>query len=188
VSHDDFLQIVADVLENHEIPYMITGSVAGSSYGLTRSTQDIDIVIETDADQLLGALGDLPEDVYFDANTIRAETKRLGMFNIISVATGWKVDFILRKNREFSRTEFARRRRVEVGERSIFVVSPEDSILSKLEWYAKSGSTRQLEDCVKLFENLNESIDRVYLNEWAEKLGIKSELDRLLDQVNQIDS
>ena len=41
----DLLRRATAALEMHEIPYMLTGSLASSMYGIPRATNDIDIVI-----------------------------------------------------------------------------------------------------------------------------------------------
>lgn len=46
-----FLRL-AKALETHTIPYMLTGSFAGAFYGVARSTQDIDFVIDPTEEHL----------------------------------------------------------------------------------------------------------------------------------------
>jgi hypothetical protein len=69
------------------------------------------------------------------------------MFNVIDHASGWKIDFIVRKNRAFSRDEFGRRMKLALLDVPVFVASPEDTIVAKLEWSKQSGgSERQRRD------------------------------------------
>lgn len=49
----EFLQQITTALDGHEIPYMLTGSLASSMYGVPRATNDIDIVIAPKREQLL---------------------------------------------------------------------------------------------------------------------------------------
>lgn len=51
------------------------------------------------------------------------------MFNVVDSEAGWKADFVLMKDRPHSREEFERRRPALIGGQSVYVVSPEDSIL-----------------------------------------------------------
>jgi hypothetical protein len=54
----------------------------------------------------------------------------------------------------------------------VTLVSPEDAILSKLEWARRSGdSERQLRDAAGVLE-LNPSLDQQYVEKWAEALGV----------------
>jgi len=52
------------------------------------------------------------------------------------------------------------------------LASPEDTILSKLEWSRKAGrSERQLEDAAGVLA-VNPRIDRAYVERWATELGV----------------
>lgn len=89
---------------------MLTGSFASSAHGHIRATRDIDFVIEADADRLRVFARSLPSDQYYvDEHAALQALKEAGQFNVIDLATGWKVDLIIRKTRQFSVEEFARR-------------------------------------------------------------------------------
>src|SRR5438309_9973496 len=49
-------------------------------------------------------------------------------------ATGFKADFVVLKSEPFRQNEFTRRIPMEFFGRTIYVVSPEDLIISKLIW------------------------------------------------------
>jgi hypothetical protein len=104
------------------------------------------------------------------------------MFNIIDTVNGWKVDLILRKARPFSREEFTRRRPAELMGVTTWVVSPEDSILSKLEWTKGRQSSMQLQDALHMLILQWDKLDFEYLRRWARQLEIVKELDGLIEQ------
>ena len=82
-----------------------------------------------------------------------------------------KVDCVVRKETEYRREEFARRRAVSVAGQWIFIVSPEDLILSKLDWAKESRSQMQLDDVRNLLRSV-QGLDTEYLNRWADRLGL----------------
>jgi hypothetical protein len=90
-----------------------------------------------------------------------------------------KVDFWPLKSDEYSQEQFRRRRPAEIAGRQVWMLAPEDVILSKLLWYQQSESERQLRDCVGVWKVQHAELDISYLNDWAAKLG----LAELLDQV-----
>ncbi len=47
---------VTAALDAHGVPYMLTGSLASSMYGVPRATNDIDIVVSPTRDQLLSMM------------------------------------------------------------------------------------------------------------------------------------
>ena len=82
-----------------------------------------------------------------------------------------KVDCVVRKETEYRREEFARRRAVSVADQQIFIVSPEDLILSKLDWAKESRSQMQLDDVRNLLRSV-QGLDTEYLNRWADRWGL----------------
>jgi hypothetical protein len=89
------------------------------------------------------------------------------------LATSIKVDLIVRKGSEYRQVEFARRQPVQMNGVKTWIVSREDLILSKLVWAKDSGSELQRRDVKTL---LDDSMDRVYLDRWASRLGVAESL------------
>ena len=104
----------------------------------------------------------------FDIGDAGGALDRRDQFNVIDVATGWKVDFIIRKDRPFSHSEFARRQPVTIAGVATAVASVEDTILAKLEWAKAAGSDRQRRDVVAMLAVQRDTIDTAYLREWAD--------------------
>jgi hypothetical protein len=101
--------------------------------------------------------------------------ERRSLFNVIDSATGWKIDFIIRKSRAFSEEEFGRRRLFDIEGTSLFVASAEDVIIAKLEWSKLSKSQRQLEDVAAILRVRFERLDHSYLEKWIAELGLRGE-------------
>ena len=100
------------------------------------------------------------------------------LFNVIDLESGWKIDFIIRKSRQFSVEEFARRREADVLGRTLTIASAEDVILSKLEWAKMAGSERQITDVVGILRTQDTNIDVAYVERWVAVLGVQSEWER----------
>ncbi len=64
-------------------------------------------------------------------------------------------------------------------------VSPEDVVLSKLEWAGESASEQQMQDVLGVLETQYESLDMVYLRKWAEVLGVQGHLAELLKKASE---
>jgi hypothetical protein len=174
---EETLRALVGLLDRHAIPYMLTGSVATSYHGRPRATHDADVVIDPTAEQLDLLVRDLDAaGFYVDAAGARAALGRRRQFNAIATEHGCKIDLIIRKDRPFSREEFDRRQRVDLAfDRPVAIVTPEDAILSKLEWAMRSGdSERQMRDAAGVLE-INPALDRAYIERWASELGV---LDR----------
>lgn len=171
---EDALCRVVQMLERHGIPYMVTGSVATSYHGRPRATHDTDIVIDLSPPQLDSLVTDLDEaGFYVDAAGAHAALEHRRPFNVIEMQHACKIDLIVRKDRPYSREEFERRQRVDLAfAAGVALVTPEDAVLSKLEWARRSGdSERQLRDAAGVLE-LNPGLDRDYIGRWAAVLGV----------------
>jgi hypothetical protein len=172
------LERLVRLLDRSGIPFMIAGSFASTVHGLPRTTQDLDIVIDPPTPQALDALvGSMsPDDYYVDLDAARDALRRRSMFNVIDHASGWKIDFVVRKNRAFSRDEFERRMQLTLLDVAVFVASPEDTIVAKVEWSQLSGgSERQRRDVAGIVATMGEQLDRAYVERWIQELGLEEE-------------
>ena len=186
MTQGDVLQAMVAKLDASEIPYMLSGSVASSAYGKPRSTEDLDIIISPTLPQLNALLVALPPDEYYASfEAAKAAFFEQSMFNVIDLATGWKVDLIFLKSKGFEKEKFARRVKHSVLGRQILMVTPEDSILSKLEWRKESRSERQYVDAVNVAARI-ENLDLNYLHRWAKELGISEDLEQLLRDADEL--
>lgn len=157
---------------------MLTGSLASSLHGLPRSTRDVDVVIDPSREQLEKLFAELPDEAYdADLESALEALARRSHFNVVDHASGWKIDFIIRKQRPFSRTEFDRRLDIAFGDGRLQVATAEDVLLAKLEWSKLSGrSERQLEDAAGILAGQGPDLDSTYVEKWAEELGVTEQL------------
>lgn len=171
---EDALALVVVTLNRLGIPFMLTGSVASSYHGHPRATHDADLVIDPTAAQLEALAESLAAaGFYVDPDVAREALRTRAQFNVIDTRYACKIDFIVRRDRPFSHEEFARRLEVDLSfAKSVPMVTPEDVILSKLEWARRSGDAeKQLADAAGVLD-LNPSIDRAYIERWAGELGV----------------
>jgi hypothetical protein len=176
----DFLRRLVALLDRAQIPHMVAGSFASTLHGTPRSTQDIDLVIDPSGQALFAFVAGLaPDEYYASDEAARDALRRRSQFNVIDMATGWKADLIVRKTRPYSVEEFRRRRPERILGVDVFVATPEDTILTKLEWAAMSGSERQLRDVTGILDVKREELDRTYIEHWAQELGVLDAWRRL---------
>jgi hypothetical protein len=180
MSIGDFLGRLTALLDQVAIPYMLAGSFASSFHGEPRTTQDIDLVVDADADGVRRLLAALPTDAYYaDEQAALEAVRRRSQFNVVDMATGWKADLIVRKGRPFSQAEFARRQQVDFLGVRLWMASPEDVVVSKLEWAQKTGSERQLRDVRGVLAAKPDSLDLAHVEKWVEHLGLTEEWRRV---------
>jgi hypothetical protein len=57
----------------------------------------------------------------------------------------------------------------------VFVASPEDTVIAKLEWSKLAKSQRQIEDVAAILRVRWESLDHPYLEKWIRELNLEKE-------------
>jgi hypothetical protein len=175
----DLFRRISSSLAESQIDYMLTGSYASTLYGMGRASQDIDLVISADHEQVKKLIDRLTQNnFYAESHAALEACRRKSMFNAIDNVTLLKVDFIFRKARNFSTEEFSRRRSALVQGVDFFVATAEDAVISKLEWAKLGESPRQIEDVVGILKVRGKDLDRPYIEKWVVELGISSEWAR----------
>jgi hypothetical protein len=134
-------------------------------------TRDIDFVVAlqpADAGRFCSLVG-----AEFECNpdSVRAAIERQSMFNLIHTEAVVKVDFVVRKDSPYRLEEFNRRRAAVVDGQPMWVVSPEDLMLSKLVWVSDTRSELQLRDVRRLIAD-QPQLDWIYVDHWASLLGV----------------
>lgn len=178
----DLLVDVAKILERLRITYAVTGGMALFVWGRPRFTYDVDIIVKLDLDtinHLARALRALHEYGYISEEAMHRAWLRKGEFNFIDGRSGIKVDFWVIKENPFEREQIARRVVRKIKGESVYFVSPEDLVLSKLLWHAESESARQLDD-VESVLRVQKKLDTAYLRRWAKKHSTSRILASLL--------
>lgn len=174
---------VSKILQELKIPYIITGGMAVLIWGRPRFTADIDIVVELkieNIDSLTVALSMLGKASYIDKDMVKDALRRGGEFNFIHGETGIKVDFWILQKKAFELSRLKRRVAKNILGEKVYFTSPEDLILSKLQWYEKSQSDRHLEDVESILKISAKKLDMKYLKQWAKKLEVLKLLNKLI--------
>lgn len=167
----NLIKEVCNKLDEHGINYMVSGSIALNIYAIPRLTRDVDIVIEL-TENKIDEFTSLFPNAYYDKNTIKEELRRKGMFNVIDHSTGFKIDFIIRKETEYHNNEFKRRKKVYEFDTELWVVDINDLIIAKIIWIQEFQSDRQIFDIENLLLNPLKDLD--YIRYWCKRLNLKT--------------
>ena len=188
MSQQELLRKVIEALGDARIEYMLTGSVVSSLQGEPRSTHDIDMVVAIERAAVKRLVKAFPSpDFYLDEESIIDAINNQGMFNLMDVNAGDKVDFWILTDEPFDRSRFERKYVEEFMGMPIMVSSSEDTILVKLRWAKLSGgSEKQFTDALRVYEVQFENLDMEYLHSWAKKISVESMLQRLEKEAETI--
>ncbi len=181
-------QRIAEEFERLNIRYLVGGSLASSLHGIPRATQDIDIVAEIKNEHIPDLVSALKSEFYIDAEMIREAIEHRGSFNLIHLATMFKVDVFVLKPDRASQKEMSRRELYQVSEapeQRLFLASAEDVIVHKLYWYQSTGRTseRQWKDVLGVLQVKKGKLDLAYLDWAAQQRGVRDLLEEALEEV-----
>jgi hypothetical protein len=188
VSQPELLKRVVDALDEAGIDYMITGSVVSSLQGEPRATHDIDVVIDIDVRRVAALVEAFPSPQFYVSEEAAYEALATGgMFNLLEVAEGDKVDFWLLTDDVFDQMRFSRKYVEEVFGIRLKVSSAEDTVLQKLRWAILSGgSERAFVDALRVYEVQQGMLNLAYIEDWARRIGVNELWQRLKAEAEPI--
>lgn len=175
---------VIDIFEATGIEYVIWGGVAVVTYGEPRFTRDMDVVVRlrySEADTLARLLEETGYSVSVEA--IRDAVDRYFYFNAIHLETGIKVDFYVAPRDPIYAWAFKHRRMKNFDEfRQAAYMPPESVILTKLQAYQESSSTRHLDDVESILRVSGPELDLAYVHREAARIGVFGTWRELLER------
>ena len=174
-----FLLRVVKTLEDTGISYAVTGSWASITYGLPRTTHDIDLIVALPVEKVPALAAAFPPPIYADLAWMTEAAAAGEFFNIIDPTLGLKVDFWPLRSDEYAQVQFGRRRREQIASQPVWMLTPEDIILAKLLWYQMSTSERQWQDIVGVWKVQQNRLDLGYLTQWVKHLNLGDLYEKL---------
>lgn len=174
MEQDELLRFGVEALQRLGLRYLVTGSIATVLYGEPRFTNDIDVVVILPADRIEELCRSFPEpEFYISLDSVQQAVERRGQFNIIHPASGLKLDVMVPAETPFNRSRFERARQVRLmPDLEVSFAAPEDVIIKKLEYYREGGSEKHLRDITGILIVTADQVDRTYIADWADRLGL----------------
>ena len=182
------LRPVVEAFDELEVDYFIGGSVASSAYGTPRTTLDVDLVADLKPAHIEPLVQHLDDAYYVSKEMIEDAVRRQSSFNVVHLATMFKLDVFVLKSAAYDQEAFHRaqeQKKMVEGEGLPFVLArAEDVVLHKLFWYRMGDevSERQWRDVIGVLKVQGDQLDGAYLRLWASTLGVSYLLTRALEE------
>lgn len=179
---DDIVYAVIDYLNEHDVPYMLVGSLATNFYCVPRSTEDGDVVVETSVAELAHRIRRELTSVTFDPQLSFESVTATRKIVLRTSEHNFEVELFQLSDDEHDQARFARRIQVETLGRKLWVASHEDMIVTKLRWSQHAGREKDVSDARNLIGVQQENIDWPYVESWCDRHGTRAILERLRNE------
>ena len=157
---------------------MIIGGFALPSYGAIRATVDLDVAVRIRNKREFASFVEQAEKSGFK----RSVTSFSNPVNVLQdLETGLEIELWLRPDGiRWDEEALRRRRKTKIGEAEVWLVSPEDFVVSKLSRPDRGAQDEK--DVKSVLTRLQGSIDEKYLDRRAAAAGVR-ELLRAIERV-----
>lgn len=186
MNADEISRRVVEILNSHQIPYMLVGSLSTNFHSISRSTQDADIVIperliET-AHTIAGEFPDLRLDPQIGFESVTG-TKKLMLHAADS--GGFIVELFDQANDGHDRERFQRRLRVDWLGITAWIATAEDAVVTKLRWAESQGRRKDVDDARTIIAMKGQTLDWPYIENWCDQHGSRQLLERIRGELRR---
>jgi hypothetical protein len=170
---------VIEILNAHDIPYMVVGSLSTNFHSIVRSTKDADIVIpEKLAETARLIARDFPLlalDPQFGFESVTA-TKKLLLK--ATAGEGFVVELFDQSSDPHDQERFRRRIQVDWLGRPTWIATAEDAVVTKMRWAHGAGREKDITDVRNIIAVRGPSLDWRYVEEWCDQHGSRALLEK----------
>lgn len=186
MNEKDVVLAMTKSLESADVPYMIVGSLSSNAYGIARSTQDADFVIQLGDTPLSALRSGLPDGLKLDPQA-SFETVTCTQRYIVRLTGGtFKVELFLLSGDAHDIERFNRRVKGEAFGRPVWLPTPEDVIVTKLRWSQLGKRSKDVDDVRNVIAVQQDRIDWVYVSRWCDEHGTRELLERVRSSIPKI--
>ena len=169
-------EVVKDFLREFnalQISFMLVGSFSSNFYGVPRSTEDADFVIELSSSKQLAELQSSLSGSYIcDGQKMFELQTGTSKYEFFNSDSRFRVELFLLSDDKHDQSRFARREKIEFMDEFAFVPTPEDVIITKLRWLR----AKDREDIKNVLAAQAAKLDWPYIDHWCELHGTLNDL------------
>jgi len=175
---EQILYLVCDFLDNSKIDYVIVGGFAVLFYGNPRTTMDIDYVIQLGDENIPVLITFLQENGFnADEYDMRTALREKSHCTVEDKETMFRLD-IKGVYSEIDERVIRNKKRVELNDITVWIASPEDTIINKLVF----AREQDIKDALGILVRQYDALDIVYLEDTAKKIGVYDSLMELREK------
>lgn len=179
MNTDEFVLAVIDYLNEQAVPYMLVGSLATNFYCVPRSTEDADIVVQSQVVQVARQIHQAQPHIHFNPQMGFESVTATKKIVLQTAVHGFEIELFELSAEEHDQTRFSRRTLVETMGRKVWIASLEDMVVTKLRWSQHAGREKDISDARNLMGVQHDRIDWPYVESWCDHHGTREIMERL---------
>jgi hypothetical protein len=181
VDPEQFLGALLDALEAEQLPYLLVGSFSSNFYGIARSTQDIDLVVDWRDKSVLCLIPHLGDEFRVDPQLTFEGVTGTRRNKISCGSTSFEIELFHLSDDPHDQMRFQRRMRIELSGRSVYLPIPEDVIITKLRWFRHKDQL----DLQNVIDVTGKKLDWDYIDSWTDRHGTQQRLAQIRDSLDE---
>ena len=171
-------------LNELEVPYMVSGSIAAIYYGEPRMTNDVDIIVFLKRENVSHLEKAFPLEEFYcpprDVIQMEIDRELRGHFNLIHHDTGFKADIYLAGRDNLHAWGIAHAQIADLEGEKVAFAPAEYVIVRKLQFFREGKSQKHLRDISRMLAGLGKEWDRSTLNALLQEYGLQPEWHLIL--------
>jgi len=176
---EDISLRVVKILNEHDVPYMLVGSLSTNFHSIIRSTKDADIVIQA-------GLAETARLIAWHCDVLTVDPQ-LGFENVTAMqriilradADSFVVELFSLSDDAHDQQRFQRRQRLEWLGEPTWIATAEDALITKLRWAQGAGREKDIVDARNLIAVQGDALDWPYIESWCDRHGSRPLLERI---------
>ncbi len=177
---------VVDALNAEQIPYLLAGSFSSNFYGIPRSTKDADFVIELSGKSVMSLVKHFPPEFHLDPQ-VRFESVTGTLRNVIDVTgTPFQVELFRLSTDPHDQERFRRRVAIASQDRTVYLPTAEDVVITKLRWALTLGRQKDLDDIRDVLSVRIAKLDWDYVDHWCDLHGTRDILSQIRSRLPSV--
>jgi hypothetical protein len=183
MTAEEIVLAVAAALERAAIAYMTVGGLAGIYYGINRTTDDADFLLEVSELNLATLRQALGPGFMIDPQ-VGFETITLGARYVVHhPESDFDIDLFLLRDDPHEQLAFSRRKRITFDRGEAFICAPEDFVITKLKWALREHRTKDFDDARAVLAVQQGQLDLPYIRHWCDQHATRDLLEKTLQSI-----
>jgi hypothetical protein len=186
MTAEDISQRVVDILNAHNVAYMVVGSLSTNFHSIVRSTKDADIVVQSvfaDAARLIAR--EFPELQLDPQIGFESVTGARKLVLRTDVGEGFIVEVFELTEDAHDQERFRRRLLVDWGGHPTWIATAEDAVVTKTRWAHSLDRKKDMADIETVIGVRGDGLDWPYIEAWCQRHGSHNLLVALRENVER---